>query len=271
MSFTVRAPIKSSNSILMPNWRSAASMMMGRRLDRIERSFLRSISGCISSRSNPVASMMIRISLSIRSWLSTASLGAGDACPMLSAEGPTVLVGVGKLVPPCAAIILERLWAMSFTVRAPIKSSNSILMPNWRSAASMMMGRRLDRIERSFLRSISGCISSRSNPVASMMIRISLSIRSWLSTASQMAEDTSPIGVLRPDAGTFLNAASEINLASLSTFRCPWTKSCARAVLQVRPSAEEMHVWMHAASGSVSAIRLLNVSPGPTSTKCLIP
>jgi len=31
------------------------------------------------------------------------------------------------------------------------------------------------------------------------------------------------------------------------------------------------HVWIHADSGSVSAMRLLNVSPGPTSTKSRTP
>ena len=44
------------------------------------------------------------------------------------------------------------------------KSSNSMVIPNWRSAASKMTGRRLERMESSLLRSISGWISSRLNP-----------------------------------------------------------------------------------------------------------
>ena len=107
--------------------------------------------------------------------------------------GSTALVPVGRLPPGCLAITPDIRCAMSFTVRASINSSKSIVIPNWRSAASMMMGRRLERTERSFLRSISGLISSLSNPVASMMIRISLSISFWWTGASSKAGETFPM------------------------------------------------------------------------------
>ena len=99
-----------------------------------------------------------------------ASSGEGfriSACP-----GPGSTAGATGLrpSPSCLAMISEILSAMSFTVRTSIKSSNSMVIPNWRSAASMMIGRRLERMERSRLRSMSGSISSRLNPVASMMM-----------------------------------------------------------------------------------------------------
>jgi len=220
MSFTVRAPIKSSNSILMPNWRSAASMMMGRRLDSY-RKILPEIhiglyllpleSCCIHDDSNKPLHKILALN---------RLTGAGDACPTLSVEGPTVLVGVGKLVPPCAAIILERLWAMSFTVRhllilkfdTDAELAFRSIHDDGKTAGSYRKILPEIHIGLYLLPLESCCIHDDSNKP---------SIRSGSQTASQMAEDTSPIGVLRPDAGTFLNAASEINLASLSTFRCP--------------------------------------------------
>ena len=66
--------------------------------------------------------------------------------------------------------------AMACTVRTPIKSSSLIVIPNSFSAASIITGRRLERMARSDLMSISGSISSLSYPVASMMIRMTRSV-----------------------------------------------------------------------------------------------
>ena len=134
-------------------------------------------------------SMGIAAADSTAAWLNTsrfrlAPSSEGFRASSRTGSGSTAVAAGCTPGPPCLAMIMEILWAMSFTVRTLIKSSSSIVIPNWRSAASMMMGRRLDRMERSFLRSMSGWISSRLNPVASMMIRISLSMRSWSSDAS---------------------------------------------------------------------------------------
>ena len=111
------------------------------------------------------------------------------------------LVSCCRPAPPCLAMMAVILPAMSLTVRASIKSSSSIMIPNWLSAASMMIGRRLERMARSFRRSISGWISSRSYPVASMMMRMSRSRRSWPSGTPAAAGDagTGMAGVERAE------------------------------------------------------------------------
>jgi len=60
-----------------------------------------------------------------------------------------------SLAPSCRATISEIRWAMSLTVRTWIKSSNSMVIRSG-FCSIIMIGRRLERTDRSLLRSISG-------------------------------------------------------------------------------------------------------------------